>query len=236
MGNKTRIDIDYYKTLGIAKGASQSQVKQAYRALAKQFHPDSQNKGATTDKIASVNAAYEVLGDVQARQRYDLERELVEKEKRRDRTSRTVASQNQYRKRRSSPADSTTIEQWLRGVFNPVDRLIGSILKPLKAEVRALSADPFDDELMEAFQSYLETCQESLEKAQKKFKSMPNPAAVARGAANVYYCLNQLEDGLEEIERFTYNYDDSHLHTGQELFRIATGLRKDAKAEIKAVL
>ncbi|MEO1619474.1 MAG: molecular chaperone DnaJ, partial [Cyanobacteria bacterium J06632_3] len=49
-------------------------------------------------------------------------------------------------------------------------------------------------------------------------------------------CLNQLEDGLEEIERFTYTYDDSYLHTGQELFRISAGLRKDAKAEIKAVL
>ncbi|MEL7051606.1 MAG: DnaJ domain-containing protein [Cyanobacteria bacterium J06588_5] len=236
MVNKTRIDTDHYKTLGVAESASQAQVKQAYRKLAKQFHPDSQNEGATTDKIASVNAAYEVLGDVAARGRYDVERQLAEKERVRSRTSRTVDSQNQYRKRRKTPADSTTIEQWLRGVFNPTDRLIGKIIKPLKAEVRALSADPFDDELMEAFQGYLEECQEHLEKAQKKFKSMPNPAGVAGGAANIYHCLNQLEDGIEEIERFTYTYDDSYLHTGQELFRIATGLRKDAKAEIKAVL
>ena len=135
-----------------------------------------------------------------------------------------------------APKKDTTIEAWLRGVFNPTDRLIGKIIKPLKAEVRALSADPFDDELMEAFQTYIESCRESLEKAQAKFKSMPNPAGVASGAANLYYCLNQLEDGIEEIERFTYTYDDSYLHTGQELFRISAGLRKDAKAEIKAVL
>ncbi|MEL7143750.1 MAG: DnaJ domain-containing protein [Cyanobacteria bacterium J06573_11] len=233
---KNRASTDHYKTLGIPEGASQSEVKQAYRQLAKQFHPDSHNAGATTDKIASVNAAYEVLGDVQARNRYDVERQLIAKEKLRDRTSRTVDSQAQYQKRRQHAGNTTTIEQWLRSVFNPADRLIGKIISPLKAEVRALSADPFDDELMEAFQAYLENCQENLEKAQKKFKSMPNPAGVASGAANMYYCLNQLEDGLEEIERFTYTYDDSYLHTGQELFRIATGLRKDAKAEIKAVL
>ncbi|MGB7250341.1 MAG: molecular chaperone DnaJ, partial [Phormidesmis sp.] len=83
---------------------------------------------------------------------------------------------------------------------------------------------------------YLETCQEALEKAKAKFRSLPNPAGVASGAANLYYCLNQLEDGIEEIERFTYTYDDSYLHTGQELFRISAGLRREAKAEIKARL
>ncbi|MEO0767870.1 MAG: DnaJ domain-containing protein [Cyanobacteria bacterium J06649_4] len=237
MENKTLAQTDYYETLGVARSATQAQVKQAYRKLAKQFHPDSQNKGATHEKIAQVNAAYEVLGDVNERRRYDTERELLAKTQRQERMARAVDSQNQYRKRRAGGAgNATTIEQWLRGVFNPTDRLIGKIISPLKAEVRALSADPFDDELMEAFQAYLEGCQESLEKAKAKFKSMPNPAGVASGAANLYYCLNQLEDGLEEIERFTYTYDDSYLHTGQELFRISAGLRKDAKAEIKAVL
>jgi molecular chaperone DnaJ len=152
------------------------------------------------------------------------------------RAARTVDSHNQYRRRRASKPADTTIEQWLRSVFNPTDRLIGQILKPLKAEVRALSADPFDDELMAAFQAYIETCREALEQAKSKFRSMPNPSGVASGAANLYYCLNQLEDGIEEIERFTYTYDDSYLHDGQELFRISAGLRKDAKAEIKAVL
>lgn len=237
MSNQTRIDINYYKTLGVAEGASQAQVKQAYRKLAKQFHPDSQNQGATHEKIALVNAAYEVLGDVNTRRQYDVERRLLAKTKQRERTSRAVDSQNRYRKRKTSgAAESTTIEQWLRGAFNPTDRLIGKIIRPLKAEVRSLSADPFDDELMAAFQGYIETCREHLQKAQTTFKSMPNPAGVAGGAANMYYCLNQLEDGIEEIERFTYTYDENYLHTGQELFRISAGLRKDAKAEIKAVL
>ncbi len=218
------------------------QVKQAYRKLAKQLHPDVQpeksDSDAAHDRIAQVNAAYEVLGDVQARQVYDAQREVPWRSRAEsaasDRARRSAEAARSQGKSRSAP--ETTIEQWLRTVFNPTDRLIGQILKPLKAEVRALSADPFDDELMETFQTYIETCRASLEKAQAKFKSMPNPAGVASGAANLYYCLNQLEDGIEEIERFTYTYDDSYLHTGQELFRISAGLRKEAKAEIQAVL
>ncbi len=240
----TRANINHYETLGISSGASQDQVKQAYRKLAKKFHPDAQASAQTQkkshDKIAQVNAAYEVLGDVSERRQYDAARQHNLEVAANDRANRAAsaasAAQGQYRKRRASAASTTTIEQWLRSVYNPTDRLIGKIIKPLKAEVRALSADPFDDELMEVFQAYIESCQESLEKAQAKFKSMPNPAGVASGAANLYYCLSQLEDGIEEIERFTYTYDDSYLHTGQELFRISAGLRKEAKAEIQAVL
>jgi molecular chaperone DnaJ len=234
--------VDHYQTLGISAEATQAQVKQAYRKLAKQLHPDVQpdrsDIDAAHDKIARVNAAYEILGDVQSRRLYDEQLESPWRSRAEsaagDRAQRSATAAQSRGKSRSAP--ETTIEQWLRTVYNPTDRLIGQILKPLKAEVRALSADPFDDELMEAFQTYIETCRASLEKAQAKFKSMPNPAGVASGAANLYYCLNQLEDGIEEIERFTYTYDDSYLHTGQELFRISAGLRKEAKAEIRAVL
>ncbi|MFK8181965.1 MAG: J domain-containing protein [Phormidesmis sp.] len=241
---KQSVETDHYKTLGIAASATQAEVKQAYRKLAKQLHPDSQNAQGKQgklnhDKIAQVNAAYEVLGDAGERQQYDTQRQQLAQMAASQRSARSASAASaataQYKKRRRSP-DTSTIEQWLRTVFNPTDRLIGKIIKPLKAEVRALSADPFDDELMEAFQEYLEECRSLLEKAQAKFKSMPNPAGVASGAANMYYCLSQLEDGIEEIERFTYTYDDSYLHTGQELFRISSGLRKDAKAEVKAVL
>jgi molecular chaperone DnaJ len=139
------------------------------------------------------------------------------------------------RQREANQASEEQLEQWLRQVYNPVDRLIAKILSPLKEEVRTLSADPFDDELMEGFQEYLETCRQWLEQAQTRFQSMPNPANAAGIAANLYYCLNQLEDGIEEMERFTYSYEESYLHTGQELFRISTRLRREAKDGIKTV-
>ncbi|MGB3293081.1 MAG: DnaJ domain-containing protein, partial [Phormidesmis sp.] len=74
MRNTTRTEANHYETLGIASSASQQQVKQAYRQLAKQFHPDSANSESTHDKIAAVNAAYEVLGDTQERRQYDAHR------------------------------------------------------------------------------------------------------------------------------------------------------------------
>jgi curved DNA-binding protein len=63
---------DYYKMLGVEKTASQADIKKAYRALAKKYHPD-KNTGdkAAEDKFKDISEAYEVLGDEQKRKQYD---------------------------------------------------------------------------------------------------------------------------------------------------------------------
>ncbi|MFO7809547.1 DnaJ domain-containing protein [Guyparkeria sp.] len=62
---------DYYATLGVARNASQDEIKRAYRKLAQKYHPD-RNKGeGAEDKFKEINEAYEVLGDAQKRARYD---------------------------------------------------------------------------------------------------------------------------------------------------------------------
>jgi curved DNA-binding protein len=55
---------DYYSTLGVAKGATEKEIKQAFRKLARKFHPDVNpgNKSAEA-KFKELNEAYEVLGD-----------------------------------------------------------------------------------------------------------------------------------------------------------------------------
>lgn len=60
---------DYYKILGIEKGASQEEIKKAFRKLAHQYHPD-KNKGDDS-KFKEVNEAYTVLSDEKKRQQYD---------------------------------------------------------------------------------------------------------------------------------------------------------------------
>ncbi|MEM6255250.1 MAG: DnaJ domain-containing protein [Cyanobacteria bacterium P01_D01_bin.156] len=223
---------NHYRTLELHESASQADIKRAYHRLAKQYHPDSRLDGSEDhQRISEINAAYEVLGDPAARKRYDFQRNGGN---RTQRASDISAHYQKQRKANKKADDSLT--NWIRSVYNPIDRLISKIINPLKSEIRALSADPFDDELMEVFQEYLEDCRASLEKAKQKFKSMPNPSQAAKVAANVYYCLNQLEDGIEEIERFTYTYDDSYLHTGQELFRISKQLRREAKADMQSIL
>ncbi len=60
---------DYYKTLGIEKGASQDEIKKAFRKLAHKYHPDKQ--GGDEAKFKEVNEAYQVLGNEQKRKQYD---------------------------------------------------------------------------------------------------------------------------------------------------------------------
>jgi DnaJ-class molecular chaperone len=63
---------DYYQTLGLGKTASGKEIKQAYRKLARKFHPDV-NPGdkAAESRFKEINEAYEVLGDPEKRKKYD---------------------------------------------------------------------------------------------------------------------------------------------------------------------
>jgi molecular chaperone DnaJ len=64
---------DYYKTLGVSKGASDAEIKRAYRRLARQLHPDvTGDDPKSTERFKEITEAYEVLSDPRRRRNYDL--------------------------------------------------------------------------------------------------------------------------------------------------------------------
>src|SRR5699024_2429045 len=62
---------DYYEVLGIEKGASDAEIKKAYRKLSKKYHPDLNKEPDAEEKFKEVSEAYEILSDPQKRAAYD---------------------------------------------------------------------------------------------------------------------------------------------------------------------
>ena len=213
---------DPYTVLEVSSHASAAEIKAAYRRLVKQHHPDA---GGDDQRMLALNAAWEVLGDQDRRRNFD-----------RTRISPPAASRQPDLRRarsvhkRAVAADDALVE-WLRRVYAPIDRMLGEVINPFPGQFKALSADPYDDELKEVFCSYLETSSRKMERVKTLFQSLPTPASARGFGLSVYHCLSEVEDALAELERYTMGYVDNYLHDGREMLREAKQRRKRLQDE-----
>lgn len=66
-----RADADYYSVLGVSKNATKSEIKSAYRKLARNYHPDVNKEPGAEEKFKEISNAYEVLSDDEKKSLYD---------------------------------------------------------------------------------------------------------------------------------------------------------------------
>ncbi len=90
---------DYYESLGVSPNATDAVIRAAYRAMAKEFHPDS--TGRDTVRMRQINMAFEVLSHPDTRERYDAEYQLRHRSSD-QKTQPTEAKERAPRSRRRS--------------------------------------------------------------------------------------------------------------------------------------
>ena len=202
---------DPYHILKVHPSSKLEDIKKAYRELVKIHHPD---KGGDAKVILEINAAWESL----KKTHNDLNINKFNSPK--------VYSKNAYKEETNHYSKSEAIKNWFQNVYLPIDKLLGQIIHPLSSNIRDLSADPYDQILMDSFCSYLEKSKAKINKVKLIYTSMSSDSLIKEFSLDLYHCLSQVEDGLNELERYTMGYVDNYLHDGKSMLSEAKKKRK----------
>tara|TARA_Y100001968_G_C19363305_1_gene721028 strand:- start:436 stop:1134 length:699 start_codon:yes stop_codon:yes gene_type:complete len=215
-----------YQILGVKPNATLQEIKYAYRELVKQHHPDA---GGDKQTIIDLNAAWEILSDIDNRQAFDVAKKvdysLIKENKIRTERNRQASNYVQSVKNKGVEEENE-LSEWLKFVFTPIDKSLGQIINIFPSKLRDLSADPYDDTLMECFCEYLEGSQSKISKIHELYQSLQAPESAKEIALDLYHCFSQVEDALNELELYTKGYVDNYLHDGNEMLREAKRKRK----------
>jgi len=220
---------NFYKQLGLKKNASRTEIKSAYRLLAKKYHPDT---GGDNEKFLDLQLAWETLSDPQKKAFYD--QSLLNNESYENSKNKNWSTELKNKKNNSTNTDQD-IKEWIRNIYNPINRFISQVIKPLNEEIKKLSADPYDDELMDAFSSYLNESRKKIEKASSLFKSQAVPSSISSIGLDLYHCFSHVQDALDELDRYTQGYVDDYLFDGKQMMKEAKRIQSQMKINKKNI-
>ena len=220
---------NFYIQLGLKKNATKNEIKSAYRLLAKKYHPDT---GGDNEKFLALQLAWETLNDPQKKAIYD--QSLVD-----DASYNTIKNASWSSELKDKKTNSTNkdqdIKDWIKKIYNPINRFISQVTKPLNDEIKKLSADPYDDELMNAFSLYLSESRNKIEKASSLFKSQAVPSSISSIGLDLYHCFSQVQDALDELDRYTQGYVDDYLFDGKQMMKEAKRIQLKMKINKKNI-
>ena len=186
-----------YKELGLKENATQSEIKSSYRRLVKKHHPDA---GGEKDRFLAIQDAWETLNDPFKKEQYDKNLfSLQQSSNFRDENWEDNINTKKY----SSKVKDNEVKNWIKNIYNPINRFISQIIKPLSQEIKELSADPYDEELMDNFCKYIAISQKKIEKVDKIYKSISVPRSISSLGLDLYHCFSQVKDALSELDKYT---------------------------------
>ena len=214
-----------YEELGVEYNATKSEIKSSYRSLVKQHHPDA---GGEKERFLAIQNAWEILNDPLKKEQYD--RNFFSSSSSFDSLSENWEEKFNSKKYNSSIKDRE-VETWIKEIFAPINRSISQIIKPLNNEIKALSADPYDEQLMENFCCYIILSQKKIEKVEKIYYKKIVPKSIASLGLDLYHCFSQVKDALSEFDRYTKGYVDDYLFDGKEMIKEAKRIQSRMSAE-----
>ncbi len=218
---------NFYEELGLEKNATKSEIKSSYRSLVKKHHPDA---GGEKERFLAIQNAWETLNDPIKKAEYD--RKNFSCISTLDSLHENWEEKFNSKKYNSSIKDKE-VETWLKDVYTPINRLISQIIKPLNNEIKELSADPYDSQLMENFCSYISISQKKIEKVDKIYNKKLVPKSISALGLDLYHCFSQVKDALSELDRYTQGYVDDYLFDGKEMIKEAKRIQSNMALEKK---